>query len=132
MKAGNEHRVPLAVQALEVLDEARALNRSKSLVFATSSGRPVAPAAALRFLHSFNLVDDKGQPAVLHGFRSSFRVWSVEEEKAHPEICEAALAHVQPDRTVQAYARSDYLEDRVALMQKWADYVWPRSSSRRR
>ena len=129
MKAQNEHRVPLSVQALDVLDEARALNRSKASVFATSSGRPVGPATPSRLLHSFGLVDEKGQPVVLHGFRSSFRVWAVEQAKAHFEICEAALAHVQPDLTVQAYARSDYLEDRRELMQRWADYVLPRSSS---
>ena len=129
MKALNEHRVPLSVQALEVLDQARALNRSKSFVFPTSQGRRVAPASTSRFLHSFGFVDDKGRPIVLHGFRSTFRVWAVEQAKAHFEICEAALAHVQPDLTVQAYARSDYLEDRRELAQKWADYVLPRSSS---
>ena len=126
MKAQNEHRVPLSVQALDVLDEARALNGSKASVFVTSSGRAVAPFATSRLLHSFGLVDEKEQPVVLHGFRSSFRVWGVEQAKAHFEICEAALAHVQPDLTVQAYARSDYLEDRRELMQRWADYVLPR------
>ena len=80
-------------------------------------------------MHSFGFVDEKREPIVLHGFRSSFRVWGVEKAKAHFEICEAALAHVQPDLTVKAYARSDYLEDRRELMQAWADYVLPRLSS---
>ena len=123
MKAGNEHRVPLALQVRAVLAEARALNRSDLLVFATVSGGRIPRSALSRLLNSLSLPRDRGRRIVVHGFRSSFRVFAGEEAKAHPEVCEAALAHLPPNMTVRAYARSDYLEDRRGLMQVWADYV---------
>ena len=43
---------------------------------------------------------------VMHGFRATLRVWAMESEALF-EVCEAALAHVQSDQTVSAYARSD-------------------------
>ena len=36
---------------------------------------------------------------------------------------EFALAHSIADKTEAAYVRSDLFEDRVELMQTWADYV---------
>lgn len=77
-------------------------------------------------MHSFGLVDEKGRRIVVHGFRSTFRVWAAEQARASFSVCEAALAHAQTDQTVAAYERTDYFEDRKELMQKWADYVLPR------
>ena len=61
---------------------------------------------------------------MMHGFRATFRVWAMEAEASF-EVCEAALAHVQSDQTVSAYARSDLFERRRVLMQRWADYLLP-------
>ena len=68
------------------------------------------------------LVDDRGRPVVPHGFRATFRVWAMEVPQAPFEVCEAALAHVQNDQTVAAYARSDLFKARRELMQRWADF----------
>lgn len=133
MKALEEHHVPLSVQALDILDRAEALNRPGPLIFPVASGRragrPVAASTVARLLKSFGLVDEKGRHIVVHGFRSTFRVWAAEQARASFSVCEAALAHIQTDQTVAAYARTDYFEDRKELMQKWADYVLPRSSA---
>jgi integrase len=58
-----------------------------------------------------------------HGFRSTFKVWSVERTDFSDELSESALAHSKGDKTVQAYLRSDRLEKRRPLMQAWADFV---------
>ena len=84
------------------------------------------PSTVARLLRSFGLVDEKGRRIVVHGFRSTFRVWAAEQAKASFSVCEAALAHVQTDQTVAAYDRTDYFVDRCELMQKWADHVLPR------
>ena len=68
--------------------------------------------------------DEQRKPVVMHGFRATFRVWAMEAEASF-EVCEAALAHIQSDQTVSAYARSDLFERRRVLMQRWADYVLP-------
>ncbi|RWX63223.1 hypothetical protein [Mesorhizobium sp. M2A.F.Ca.ET.039.01.1.1] len=59
-----------------------------------------------------------------YGFRSSFRDWCSENEAAPREIAEMVLAHKVGDKTEQAYARSDLLERRRAVMEKWANYPY--------
>ena len=59
----------------------------------------------------------------VHGFRSSFRVWSAEQTQYPREVCEHALAHKLPDKVEAAYMRSDYLDKRALLMQDWADFL---------
>ena len=133
-KAQRSHRVPLSIQALEVVERARALNRPGPLVFTVLNDRgavrPVAPAAVARLLQALALRDERGRRVVAHGFRTTFRVWAMEQAQASFEVCEAALAHVHADPTVAAYARSDVLEARRSLMQRWADYVLPRGAAR--
>ncbi|MCY4029329.1 MAG: site-specific integrase [Acidobacteria bacterium] len=135
-KAQRSHRVPLSIQALEVVERARALNRPGPLVFTALNGRgearPVAPGAVARLLQALALRDERGRRVVAHGFRTTFRVWAMEQAQASFEVCEAALAHVHADRTVSAYARSDVLEARRPLMQSWADYALPAGATRNR
>jgi hypothetical protein len=40
-----------------------------------------------------------------------------------PDLAEAALAHVNGDKTMTAYQRSDLFERRRALMAEWAAFV---------
>ena len=49
----------------------------------------------------------------------------MEVDGVSPGISEAILAHVNPDQTVRAYARSDLLGRRREHMQRWADYAFP-------
>ena len=132
MKTQCEHRVPLARQACDVLERMRALDRPGPLVFTCrsrdGSQQPVAPVALARLLRTLELVDEKGRGVVVHGFRSTFRVWAAEQTQTSHDVCEAALAHVQTDQTVAAYARGDFCEARRPLMQRWADHVLPPSA----
>lgn len=128
MKARRQHRVPLSAQTLEILRAARALAPTSRYVFPfrrrDGSLRCVPPAPVTRLLRQLELVDEQQRPVVMHGFRATFRVWAMEAEASF-EVCEAALAHVQSDQTISAYARSDLFERRRVLMQRWADYVLP-------
>ena len=69
------------------------------------------------------LLREQGIDAVVHGFRSSFRNWAAECSDAPREVCELALAHVNPDRVEAAYLRSDLFAKRRALMEAWANYL---------
>ena len=64
-------------------------------------------------------------PKTMHGMRSAFRDWASEQTDSPHAVCEAALAHVVPNRVEAAYARSDLFERRRALMDAWASYVVP-------
>ena len=63
--------------------------------------------------------------ATVHGFRTSFRVWTQERTSFPREVCEAALAHTVQDKAEAAYARSDLFEKRRELMHAWARYLNP-------
>ena len=130
MKSGKAHRVPLSVQAVELLERSRGLDRSKEFVFRSIDrrGRPreIGRTEVSRFLGRLGLVDERRRRVVTHGFRATFRVWAAEVGRVKFEVCEAALAHVQSNKTVAAYARTDLFKPRRRVMQKWADYVLPR------
>ena len=63
----------------------------------------------------------------VHGFRSSFRDWASEATSFPHEVCEAALAHVIPNKAESAYRRGDMLAKRAKLMNAWADYCEPKA-----
>ena len=117
MKAKRAHRIPLSERATEILDAARALGGSSSLVFPAADAAPL-PEKALR-----RLLQDQEIAAVPHGFRSTFRDWAAEETDHPREVIETALAHVVHNQVEAAYARSDLFERRRRLMDDWADYL---------
>lgn len=121
MKAGIEHRVPVSAQALDVLTEASELRDDSGLVFPSplKPGTPMSDMTLTKILRSTGLADR----ATVHGFRSSFKNWTLEQTDSPWAVSEAALAHALGNSTEQAYARSDLFDRRRALMQQWADYV---------
>ena len=121
MKAGVEHRVPLSDQALDTLRRARALDDNSGLVFPSplKPGSPMSDMTLTKILRSTGLADR----ATVHGFRTTFKTWCMEQTDTPWAVGEAALAHSLGSTTEQAYARSDLFERRRALMQLWADYA---------
>ena len=121
MKAGVEHRVPLSGQALCVLDMAQPSRDDSGLVFPSPQRRKSAMSdmTLTKVLRSAGLADR----ATVHGFRSSFKNWTLERTDTPWAVSESALAHTLGNSTEQAYARSDLFERRRTLMQQWADYL---------
>ena len=117
MKTEREHRVPLCDHAVEVLEEARALQDRTDLVFPGARRGPLSDKALSSLMHQL------GIDAVPHGFRSSFREWAAECTNIPREVCEEALAHVNPNRVEAAYQRSDLFDKRRKLMDAWATYL---------
>ena len=119
MKNGLSHRVPLSVQAMDVLRDARELNGGKGMIFPSVKGKAMTDSTMSK------LVRENGIECVPHGMRSSFRDWAAECSDAPREVCELALAHVEGSAAELAYRRTDLFERRRELMQSWADYVVP-------
>ena len=117
MKTKREHRVPFCGRALAILQEARQVPESGTLIFPSPRGKPLSDMTLSK------LIKELGIPAVPHGFRSSFRDWA-SERTSHPrEVVEAALAHVIPNKVEAAYARSDLFDRRRRLMDDWASAI---------
>ena len=58
-----------------------------------------------------------------HGFRSSLRVWLAETTDAPESVRKAMLSHAVGDAVSQAYERTDYLEQRRALLERWGQFL---------
>ena len=117
MKMNREHRVPLSLRAVEVLDAARSLADGNPLVFPNRWGNRIRDTFLSQLLKDLDIA------AVPHGFRSSFRDWAAEETDHPREVIEAALAHLVQNKVEAAYARSDLFERRRRLMDDWAAYL---------
>ena len=61
--------------------------------------------------------------ATVHGMRTSFKTWTMEQTDTPWAVGEAALAHQLGGAVEQAYARSDLFDLRRLLMQQWADFL---------
>ena len=116
MKGDRQHRVPLSAEALAVLLEASTFQDKTDLLF------PGKNASGLAAWQLSKLVSSLDLGGTLHGFRTSFRMWAAEIGAAR-EVAEACLAHQVGDATERAYARSDLLEQRRHLMEKWGAYL---------
>ena len=138
MKGNKTHRTPLAPAALALLEKARALAGDPmpgDYVFPSrdAKGEPaplsnMAMGMLLRGMCFDGLEaeaparwrDHEGRAVTVHGFRSSFKEWSI--AAGMPDhLSEMALAHAERKKTRAAYARLDHLETRRVMMEKWAE-----------
>ncbi|MFY9326661.1 MAG: integrase arm-type DNA-binding domain-containing protein [Georgfuchsia sp.] len=122
-KTKTEHLVPLATQAIGILQELHALTGKGEYVFpgARTNGKPMSDGAinvALRRAGYSTRDEQTG-----HGFRAMARTILHQELGIAPEIIEHQLAHRVPDALGTAYNRTKFLKERRAMMQTWADYL---------
>jgi integrase len=117
MKAKREHRVPLSPAAIELL---RKLPRDGG-EYIFIGKRAGVPNHRMSLTWVMQQLGQAGKSSI-HGFRSSFRDFAGEATAFPHDVCEAALAHVRGDRSVQAYARGDLFNKRRKLMQAWSEY----------
>ena len=119
MKARREHRVPLCRRCLGILAEAGQLNpQSSALIFPAKNGESLSDMIYAALLRRLRI------PAVPHGFRRSFKNWSMEASFIDDRwfLSELALAHDIGDETAKAYATTDLLEPRRPMMEAWAEF----------
>jgi len=120
LRAAAEFRVPLSAQALAIIERARETSSDPDggLIFPGQLDSEITQNALL------NVLNDMGEAGRPHGFRTSFRTWVQDTlDGSHDLAAEAALGHVIGGAVRRAYARSDMLDARAMLMQRWADYV---------
>ncbi len=122
MKSEREHRVPLSDEALVVLGRVHGLDGD--LVFpGQKRGRSMPDTTLLK------VSKRKGREgATVHGFRSGFADWASERGGMPREIAELSLAHEVGNATERAYRRSDLLDKRRTLMERWARFCSPASA----
>ena len=122
MKMKNDHIVPLASQALEILHLLHRLTGQGKYVFPSirTGERCMSENtvnAALR-----NLGFSK-EVMTAHGFRAMARTILDEVLEERVDFIEHQLAHTVKDANGRAYNRTAHLPARRAMMQRWADYL---------
>jgi integrase len=121
MKMRQEHIVPLAPQALNILVELKALTGRGQYVFPGYRGKAVTMSentinAALRYM-GFDKDTMTG-----HGFRAMAST-QLNELGWSPDVIERQLAHAERNKVRAAYNRAQYLAERTRMMSSWADYL---------
>lgn len=116
-----DFRVPLSAEALAVIAEARRHARG-GFLFPGVTGRGVVSDATMGALMKRRDMTERP-----HGFRTSLRTWLAEATDASHELAEACLSHVTGSQVSRAYQRSDLLEQRRVLMERWASHVTGKS-----
>nr|WP_281496608.1 site-specific integrase [Pseudohalocynthiibacter sp. F2068] len=117
MKTEALHRVPLTSAMVEILEPLQAM-KSEYVFEGQKRHRPLSNMAMLMLLRRMKI-----EGVTVHGFRSTFRDWASEVANAPREVAEISLSHQLGNNVERAYARSDLLERRRTLMERWAAYV---------
>lgn len=120
MKRRKDHLVPLPTQALAVLRDMKARSRGSEYVFPAEHrlDRPMSENTVLALLYRMGY---KGRMTG-HGFRSIASTWA-NERGFNKDAIERQLAHSPDDKVRSAYNRAEYLPERRAILQAWADWL---------
>jgi integrase len=122
MKMDTEHLVPLATQAVALLDELVVLTGDSEFLFPALSyrDRPISDAAINAALRRMGYSTQDEMTG--HGFRSMASTL-LNEQGHHPDLIELQLAHRERNKSRAAYNRAQRLAERRQMMQAWADYL---------
>lgn len=122
MKMRRPHRIPLSAQAIAILKRLHTITGKGKLVFPSvrTFTRPISDVTMNAALRRMGYTKDE---ATAHGFRASASTLLNESGLWHPDAIERQLAHLEGDDVRRAYTRGDYWEERVRMMQWWADHL---------
>lgn len=122
MKAEREHVVPLSSAAVEIVRHLHE-HRTGDIVFpGTRRGKPLSDMTLTKTLRDMKVVNAKGEPVTVHGFRSTFFDWARNETDFSRELIEESLAH-SLGKVEAAYRRGAAIERRRQLMETWQNLV---------
>lgn len=125
MKADRPHRVPLSRQAIELLEGLPRLAGSP-LVFPSPQGHgKLSDMTMTKAMKQLGYRAKDGRLAVPHGLRSTLRDWLEERVTGVSRATkEMMLSHsAAENQTEAAYLRTDLLEQRRPVVQRWADFL---------
>lgn len=116
------HLVALPSQAVDILRDLRVFTGPDGLVFRGERfhDRPMSENTINAALRTMGF---SGDEVVAHGFRATARTLLAERLGFPMHVIEAQLAHTVRDTNGRAYNRTEWLAERKAMLQEWADYL---------
>src|SRR5258708_2932246 len=121
-KMRRPHFIPLPGQAIAILQEARGQAAANSLALSNLRGpsRPMSENTMNAALRRLGYAADEMTP---HGFRATASTLLNESGLWNADAIERQLGHLEGNDVRRAYARGQHWEERVRLMQWWADHL---------
>lgn len=115
------HLVPLSREAVSILEALRPATEHTGWVFKSNrkTDQPLSEGAILAALRRLGYA----KKMTAHGFRASARTLAAERMKADERVLELQISHKVVDAMGRAYNRTAFLDERIAFMQQWADYI---------
>jgi integrase len=120
-KMKREHIVPLAPQAVTLLNELRLLPGSEASPFLFPSPSREGCLSNNTMLYALYRMGYHGR-ATVHGFRAMAST-ALNERGFRADVIERQLAHQEQNAIRAAYNRAEYLGERRTMMKYWADLL---------
>lgn len=124
MKMREPHTVPLSWQAVELLRELHTYTGGRTFLF-PNYRNPKACMTATTLNRALERMGFNGKDSIgfsAHGFRATAST-ILNETGFRPDVIERQLAHAERDKTRASYNQAEYMPERRAMMQQWADMV---------
>lgn len=119
---GEPHLVPLAKQAVRILEELFKHTGHTGAVF-PAEGRPGRFMSDNTLNTALRAMGYTGDVATAHGFRATARTLTVEILEIPESVVEMQLDHAVKDANGTAYNRTEFIQKRIELMDCWATYL---------
>ena len=123
-----DHVVPLSRQAMAILEtqKTRSFTSKEALIFPSDIKGAQLPKTlllnAVKTLRATLPEDQRPPETTVHGFRATAS--TLLNGMGFPrDVIERQLSHKERDKVRNAYNRFEYIEERTAMMQWYADYL---------
>lgn len=121
-KMGRPLDVPLSNQVIAAIESVRVFSGTKSNVFRSMmAGKTFLSENSMN--SALRRMGFTKEQHTAHGFRSTASTLLNESRQFRGEVIEAQLAHKDKDSIRAIYNRAQYWDERVPMMQWWADHL---------
>jgi len=122
MKMKRDHIVPITRQIREILEELKPITGHSDYLF-PSTIRPNKPISDVTLLKVLKILGYEGESKVTpSGFRHTTST-ILNEHQFHPDVIERQMAHHHKNKIRATYNHAEYIEERVEMMQWYADHL---------
>jgi len=121
MKRRRQHKVPLSKQAIAILEEIQPLSGKWQYIFSSIRSRK-HPMSNNTINAAFRRMGFSKDEITAHGLRTTASSL-LNERGYNPDAIEAQLSHADNNAVRAAYNRAKYWDERVTMMQDWANYL---------
>lgn len=121
-KSGIAHVIPLATQVIDFLIELRALTGRYRFLFPGMRNPLTKPMSLETMNKALKIMGYEGEQTG-HGFRGLASTILNGSGAFRDVVIERQLSHKERNKIKRAYDHADYMDERRALMQWWADFL---------